>query len=48
MRQALEVLQHGLHHISIDFKNHNEYEQFINDLLQNDNRQSTLHDFLLI
>lgn len=45
MREALKVLQCGVQHRSVDFQKHYEYERFINDLLRENQRQTTIKDF---
>lgn len=45
MRNALKVLKRGVQHRSDDFKKHYDYEQFINELLRKNCRQSTIDQF---
>lgn len=45
MREALKVLRCGVQHRSVDFQKHYEYERFINDLLRENQRQTTIKDF---
>ena len=48
MRNALKVLKRGVQRHSDGFKKHYDYEQFINELLKKNCRQSTTDDFLKI
>lgn len=45
MRQALDVLRRGVQARSVEFEKHYNYEDFINNLLRNNERQSTLKEF---
>jgi hypothetical protein len=43
MREALQILCHGVQHRATNFQRHYGYEQFIQELLQANKRQATLH-----
>lgn len=45
MRKALEVLRRGVQHRSSDFQTHYDYEIFVNNLLRENQRQTTLDEF---
>ena len=45
MRQALDVLRRGVQHRSVDFKKHYNYERFINGLLRENQKQTSITEF---
>ncbi|GBL86268.1 hypothetical protein AVEN_131995-1 [Araneus ventricosus] len=45
MRQTLDILKRSVQHRSTNFKNHFEYEQYINKLLRNNCLQATVNEF---
>ena len=46
MQEALRILHRGVQHRARNFQKHYEYEQFIQELLNANKRQATLHKFL--
>jgi hypothetical protein len=46
MREAVRILRRGVHHKATNFQRHYEYEQFIEELLNANIQQATLHKFL--
>jgi hypothetical protein len=46
MRAALQILHRGLQHRATNFQRHYEYQQFIQELLNANKKQATLHKFL--
>ena len=46
MREALRILRRGVQHRATNFQRHYEYEQFIQELLNANKQQATLHKFL--
>jgi hypothetical protein len=46
MREALRILRRGVQHKATTFQRHYEYEQFIEELLNANKQQATLHKFL--
>jgi hypothetical protein len=46
MREALQILRHGVQHRATNFQRHYEYEQFIQELLNANKQQATIHKFL--
>jgi hypothetical protein len=46
MREALQILCRGVQHTATNFQRHYEYEQFIQELLNANKQQATLHKFL--
>jgi hypothetical protein len=45
MREALQILRRGVQHKATNFQRHYEYEQFIEELLNANKQQTTLHKF---
>jgi hypothetical protein len=45
MREALRIVRGGVQHRTINFQRHYEYEQFIQELLNANKIQATLHKF---
>jgi hypothetical protein len=45
MREALLILCRGVQHRATYFQRHYEYEQFIQELLNANKQQATLHNF---
>ncbi|GBO00307.1 hypothetical protein AVEN_88552-1 [Araneus ventricosus] len=48
IRQALHILELGVQHHSTNFKQQNEHEEYINELLRNNCRQPQLMNFLIV
>jgi predicted esterase YcpF (UPF0227 family) len=46
MREALQILCHGVQHRTTNFQRHYEYEQFVQELLIANKQQAALHKFL--
>jgi hypothetical protein len=46
MREAVRILRRGVQHRATNFQRHYEYEQFIQELLNANKQQATLHTFL--
>jgi hypothetical protein len=46
MREALQIFRRGVQHKATNFQRHYEYEQFIQELLNANKQQATLHKFL--
>jgi len=46
MQEALRILRCGVQHRATNFQRHYEYEQFIQELLNANKQQATLHKFL--
>jgi hypothetical protein len=45
MREALRILRRGVQHRATNFQRHYDYEQFIQELLNANKQQTTLHKF---
>jgi hypothetical protein len=45
MREALRILRRGVQHKATNFQRHYEYEKFIQELLNANKQQATLHKF---
>jgi hypothetical protein len=45
MREALRILRRGVQQRATKFQKHYEYEQFIQELLNANKQQATLHKF---
>jgi hypothetical protein len=45
MREALRILHRGVEHRATNFQSHNEYQQFMQELLNTNKQQETLHKF---
>ena len=45
MREALRILRRGVQHKGTNFQRQYEYEQFIQELLNSNKQQATLHKF---
>ena len=45
MREALQILRRGVQHRTTNFQRHYEYEQFIQELVNANKKQATLHKF---
>ncbi|GBN22637.1 hypothetical protein AVEN_265245-1 [Araneus ventricosus] len=45
MRQALDILKHGMQHRSTNLRKQYEYKQYINELLRNNSRQAAINEF---
>jgi hypothetical protein len=46
MWEALQILHRGVQHKATNFQRHYEYKQFIQELLNANKQQATLHKFL--
>ncbi|GBN60201.1 hypothetical protein AVEN_190743-1 [Araneus ventricosus] len=44
MRQALDILNHGMQYHSTNFRKQYEYKQYINELLRNNSRQAAINE----
>jgi hypothetical protein len=47
MREALRILRSGVQHRATNFQRHYEYEQFIQELLNANKQQPTIHKFFI-
>jgi translation initiation factor 2B subunit (eIF-2B alpha/beta/delta family) len=46
MREALRILRRDVQHRATNFRRHYDYEQFIQELLNTNKQQATIHKFL--